>query len=169
MGRLPYLEVTPAAPPIAKMMRAQKSAFGIVFNATRMMGYCLEITKAADGLGVAIERSGHIEQTLRYLPYIRVAGLNGCPLRLDLNALRGMQEGLSKDKITAIENYATDAKSSARERLALTYADRITLSEEGVDGALFSALTDEFGRPEVIVELPAMTAGEAIHCVFPQC
>lgn len=79
MARLPDLEIDAAAPSIAKMMRAQENAFGYVFNATRMMGYCPEISAAANGMGAAIDGSGHIEPSLRYLLYVRVAGLNGCP------------------------------------------------------------------------------------------
>ena len=79
MARLPDLEIAAAAPSIAKMMRAQEDSFGYVFNATRMMGYCPEITEAANRMGAAIDHTGHIEPSLRYLTYVRVAGLNGCP------------------------------------------------------------------------------------------
>lgn len=79
MARLPDLEIASAAPAIAKAMRAQEDAFGYVFNATRMLGYCPEINDAANSMGAAIDRSGHVEPTLRYLLYVRVAGLNGCP------------------------------------------------------------------------------------------
>lgn len=79
MARLPDLEIEAAAPPVAKMMRGQQDAFGYVFNATKMLGYCPGIAEASTSMGLAIDRSGHIEASLRYLLYVRVAGLNGCP------------------------------------------------------------------------------------------
>ncbi|MBT6276469.1 MAG: carboxymuconolactone decarboxylase family protein [Chromatiales bacterium] len=79
MPRLP--EVTPesADPAIAKMLQAQEEAFGHAFNATKMMGHCPEIVRGANGLGAAIDKQGNVEPALRYLLYVRVAQLNGCP------------------------------------------------------------------------------------------
>ena len=77
-----------------------------------------------------------------------------------------MQEGLAETQITAVDKYATDAQFSARQRLALTYADRITLSNEDVDERLFADLTDEFGSPEAIVELTALIAFENFRSKF---
>ena len=79
VARLPDLEPADAQPDIAKAMRAQADTFGYVFNSTKMMGYCPDIAKGSTRLGQAIDEAGHIEPALRYLLYVRVAGLNGCP------------------------------------------------------------------------------------------
>jgi alkylhydroperoxidase/carboxymuconolactone decarboxylase family protein YurZ len=79
MARLPELDATTASPPIAKALRAQEATFGYPLNATKIMGHCPEVTQAATALGGAIDREGNIEPKLRYLLYVRVAGVNGCP------------------------------------------------------------------------------------------
>ena len=79
MPRLPELSADTAAPVIAKALRAQEKEFGYAFNATKMMGHCPQIAAAATAMGQAIDEQGNIEPTLRYLVYVRVAGLNGCP------------------------------------------------------------------------------------------
>ena len=79
MPRLPELGADTAAPAIAKALRAQEEAFGYAFNSTKLMGHCPEITVAAGAMGQAIDDQGNIEPALRYLVYVRVAGLNGCP------------------------------------------------------------------------------------------
>lgn len=79
MSRLPDLNIEDAAPAVATMMRAQEEAFGSVFNTTRALGHCPGIAQAAAAMGQSIDAAGNIEPPLRYLLYVRVAGLNGCP------------------------------------------------------------------------------------------
>jgi hypothetical protein len=79
MPRLPELTSETAPPDIAKMFQAQEQSFGYALNGTKMMGYCPEITHAANKMGAAIDEQGNVEPSLRYLVYIHVAKLNGCP------------------------------------------------------------------------------------------
>jgi alkylhydroperoxidase family enzyme len=51
-----------------------------------------------------------------------------------------MQEGLSTAQVADLEHYATSPHFSAREQLALTYAERITRSDQDVDAVLFAQL-----------------------------
>ena len=77
-----------------------------------------------------------------------------------------MQAGLSAEQIADLENYATSAQFSAREKLALTYAERITRSDQDVDEALFARLQQEFPTPAAIVELTATVAFENFRSKF---
>ena len=79
MPRLPEISAESAAPAIAKALRAQEEEFGYAFNSTKLMGHCPQIAAAASVMGQAIDAQGNIEPGLRYLVYVRVAGLNGCP------------------------------------------------------------------------------------------
>ena len=79
MARLPDLTPDIASATVAEAMHQQEAAFGYVFNSTKLMGYCPDIMAASTGLGQAVDRQGNIEASLRYLLYVRVAGLNGCP------------------------------------------------------------------------------------------
>ena len=77
-----------------------------------------------------------------------------------------MQEGLTTAQITDIAQYASSAHFSAREKLALTYAERITRSDQDVDEALFARLQQEFPTPAEIVELTATVAFENFRSKF---
>lgn len=79
MPRLPELTPDTAAPAIQKIMEAQEAFFGFALNSTKIMGHCPSILDGANALGKAIDKSGHIEASLRYLLYTYVASLNGCP------------------------------------------------------------------------------------------
>jgi alkylhydroperoxidase family enzyme len=77
-----------------------------------------------------------------------------------------MQEGLTPAQMTDLEHYASSPHFSARERLALTYAERITRSDQDVDETLFACLQQEFASAAAIVELTAMVAFENFRSKF---
>ncbi len=76
-----------------------------------------------------------------------------------------MQEGLREEQIAEIENYASSDQFSAREKLALTYAERITRSDQDVDEELFAQLEQEFPTA-ALVELTATVAFENFRSKF---
>ena len=71
----------------------------------------------------------------------------------------GSAAGLSDDKILALGDYATSPYYDHLERVALEYADAITLSDLDVDDDLFARLRERFSEEE-IVELTAVVAWE---------
>ncbi len=77
-----------------------------------------------------------------------------------------MREGLRAEQLEALDDYASSEHFSDREKLALEYAERITLSDRDVDSAFFEALQGEFSRPEEIVELTATVAFENFRSKF---
>jgi len=77
-----------------------------------------------------------------------------------------MQEGLSEAQIVDLEYYTTSPHFSTRERLALTYAERITRSDQDVDDVLFARLQQEFPAAAEIVELTAIIAFENFRSKF---
>jgi alkylhydroperoxidase family enzyme len=77
-----------------------------------------------------------------------------------------MQEGLSEVQVAHLEDYATSPHFSAREKLALTYAERITRSDQDVKEALFAQLRQEFPTAAEIVELTAIVAFENFRSKF---
>lgn len=76
-----------------------------------------------------------------------------------------MQEGLSEEQVAAVNDYATSPLFNRREKLALTYAERITRSDQDVDSALFAQLEAEF-PPAALVELTATIAFENFRSKF---
>ena len=67
--------------------------------------------------------------------------------------------GVSDEKILALEEYATSPLYDERERVALEYAERMTITDQDVDGELFSRLRQFFDE-DALVELTAAIAWE---------
>jgi alkylhydroperoxidase family enzyme len=67
--------------------------------------------------------------------------------------------GVSDEKIEALENYATSDLYNAAERIALEYADAMTITGRDVSEDLFARLRSFYSEDE-IVELTATIAWE---------
>ena len=77
----------------------------------------------------------------------------------------GSQLGVSDDKILALADYATSPLYTEAERVALEYADAITLSDREVTDALFARLRC-FYEDDALVELTAVIAWENASSKF---
>jgi alkylhydroperoxidase family enzyme len=67
--------------------------------------------------------------------------------------------GVSDEKILALEEYATSPLYDEKERAALEYAERMTITDQDVDDELFSRLRRFFDEDD-LVELTAAIAWE---------
>ena len=67
--------------------------------------------------------------------------------------------GVSDEKILALDGYATSPLYDERERAALEYAERMTITDQDVDDELFSRLRRFFDE-DALVELTAAIAWE---------
>ena len=77
----------------------------------------------------------------------------------------GSQLGVSDDKILALADYATSPLYTEAERVALEYADAITLSDREVTDELFGRLR-RFYEDDALVELTAVIAWENASSKF---
>ena len=77
----------------------------------------------------------------------------------------GSQLGIADDKILALADYATSPLYSDAERVALEYADAITLSDRDVSDDLFARLR-RFYDDDALVELTAIIAWENASSKF---
>ncbi len=73
--------------------------------------------------------------------------------------------GAADEKIDALPDYAASRHYGARERLALEFADRMTVTGEDVSDDLFERLRAEFGE-DALVELTALIAWENASSKF---
>ena len=73
---------------------------------------------------------------------------------------------MSQEHIDELENYASSDVFSPRQRVALEYAERITMSDQDVDEAFFAEVQREFEEPAAIVELTAIIAFENFRSKF---
>jgi alkylhydroperoxidase family enzyme len=86
---------------------------------------------------------------------------------MDINAAVGGERGLSRVKIDAALGVRTSADPglSARESMALEYADRVSATPVDVPDAFFQRLAELFSERE-IVELTATIAHENYNSKF---
>jgi alkylhydroperoxidase family enzyme len=73
--------------------------------------------------------------------------------------------GVSDEKILALDNYSTSPLYEEKERVALEYADRMTITDQDVDDELFSRLR-RFFEEDALVELTAAIAWENASSKF---
>jgi alkylhydroperoxidase family enzyme len=71
----------------------------------------------------------------------------------------GSELGIPGEKILALEEYAKSPLYDDQERVALEYADAITLSERDVDDELFERVRAVFDE-DAVVELTAVISWE---------
>ena len=84
---------------------------------------------------------------------------------MDINAAVGGKQGLTRAKIDAALGIGGADALSAREQLALEYADRVSATPVDVPDELFARLAAEFSERE-IVELTATIAHENYNSKF---
>ena len=77
----------------------------------------------------------------------------------------GSELGVSTEKIRALDRYAESALYSEAERVALEYADCMTITDREVSDELFARL-QEFYDADAIVELTATIAWENASSKF---
>jgi alkylhydroperoxidase family enzyme len=71
----------------------------------------------------------------------------------------GSDLGVADEKILALDDYATSPLYDEKERVALEYADRVTITDRDVDDELFDRLRRFFDE-DALVELTATIAWE---------
>ena len=77
----------------------------------------------------------------------------------------GSALGLSDEKLLALSAWESSPHFDERERLALTYADAMTITGREVDDALFERLRSAFGD-DALVELTETIAWENASSKF---
>ncbi len=115
--------------------------------------------------GMIDRRSSPIEPALRSLVTVRVSQLNGCAFCVDLNSATLLRRGASLGKVEALGHWRDSILFDDRERAALDYAEAMTLSGAGVDGAHIGALRGHFAD-DVIVELTGLIAFQNLSSRF---
>jgi alkylhydroperoxidase family enzyme len=76
-----------------------------------------------------------------------------------------MRAGASEDKVRDVERAATSAHYTPRERVAVEYAEAMTITGRDVTDELFARVREHYSEPEV-VELTAAIALENFRSKF---
>ena len=84
---------------------------------------------------------------------------------MDINTAVGRKRGIPEDKLQAVDRYADHPGFTERERLALAYAEMVTISPNDVTDEQFAELRRHFTDRQ-IVELTAQAAFENFRARF---
>jgi AhpD family alkylhydroperoxidase len=114
----------------------------------------------------AIDRRGSpIDPALRSLLTVRISQINHCRFCIDLNAATLLRRGIGEDKLCALEDWRGSNLFDERERVALEYAEAITLSDAEVSDDLMARVRRQFDD-DAIVELTALIAFQNMSSKF---
>lgn len=115
--------------------------------------------------GAIERRRSPLEPALRSLLTMRVSQINHCRFRIDINAATLLQGWVSEAKLWALEDGRGSRLFDERERVALEYAEAMTLSDlDGTEG-LMARLKRQFDD-DAIVELTALIAFQNMSSKF---
>jgi AhpD family alkylhydroperoxidase len=110
-------------------------------------------------------KSSPLHPVLRSLITVRVSQLNGCRFCIDINSATLLRRGVSPDKIEALDNWRQNQLFSDKERIALEYAEAVTVRCDAIDENLFERLKKNFDD-DTIVELTALIAFQSLSSKF---
>jgi AhpD family alkylhydroperoxidase len=145
---------------------SQRRKYGRVLDAALLWARSPKLFMVVALLYGAIDRRGSpLEPALRSLLTVRISQINHCRFCVDINSATLLQRGISEDKLWALEGWRDSDLFGERERVALEYAEAITVSDREVDDAMMARLRAHFDE-DAIVELTGLIAFQNMSSKF---
>ena len=146
--------------------RNQRRKYGAVLDSALLWARSPRVFLGVALLYGALDRKGSpLAPALRSLLTVRISQLNHCPFCVDLNSLVLEGRGMSPEKIDALAAWRDSPLFEERERIALDYAETMTLPDREVDDALFAGLRRHFDE-DALIELTALVAFQNMSSKF---
>lgn len=165
MPRLQPLELEDAPAEAREFYALDEERYGYVLNNTKLYAYNVPVLRAMKAVVAGYAATSALPLSLKSLVRVRIALVNDCPFCADLHASIGLGDGLEEGKIAVLGSDAPGDRLSARERLAVEYADCVTITGRDVDDELFERLEAAFTAEEII-ELTFTVAVENLFSKF---
>jgi AhpD family alkylhydroperoxidase len=144
----------------------QRRTYGRVLDPGLLWGRSPWVFAAVALLYGALDRrSSPISPALRSLMTVRVSQINHCAFCVDINSATLAKRGVAMDKIGALAGWRTSPLFDDDERLALEYAESITITAMGVDADLRARLKRRWSE-DAIVELTGLIAFQNLSSKF---
>ncbi len=115
--------------------------------------------------GALDRRSSPLSPALRSLVTVRVSQLNYCAFCVDINSATLTKRGVAMEKIDALANWRDSPLFSDEQRVALEYAEAMTVTGAGVSDELRQKLKSQW-TDDGIVELTALIAFQNLSSKF---
>ena len=109
-----------------------------------------EMAPAVGKLIDAVYHKSILPTRERELARLRVAQLNGCSACADFRAPSVRQEAISEELYESVSRFRSDERFTAREKLAIDYAERFATDHGSVDDAFFASLRAAFSDAEIV-------------------
>lgn len=144
----------------------QKKRYGQVLESSKIWARSPALFFGISGLFAAIDRKSHpIPPDLRALITVRVSQINHCPFCVDLNAFRTLQLIDNEKKLEELPSFQESALFSEKEKVALAYAEMITITDRNVTKETYERLRLFYTENEVI-ELTALISFQNLSSKF---
>lgn len=142
----------------------QRRSYGRVLDPSLLWGRSPWVFASLALLYGALDRrSSPIPPPLRSLITVRVSQLNHCAFCVDVNSATLARRGVPLEKIAELAEWRTSTSFDAEERLALEYAEAMTLNR--IDDALRERVKDRWSE-DAIVELTGLVAFQNLSSKF---
>jgi AhpD family alkylhydroperoxidase len=144
----------------------QRRRYGKVLDAALLWARSPRLFLSVALLYGALDRKGSpLEPALRSLLTVRVSQINHCRFCVDLNSATLLRRGISEAKLWALDDWRASNLFSARERVALDYAEAMTRSDLEVDDALTARVEEHFDD-DAMIELTGLIAFQNLSSKF---
>ena len=115
--------------------------------------------------GALNRRSSPLDPALRSLVTVRVSQINHCAFCVDINSATLEQRGVSEAKILALHDWHESDLFTPVERVALGYAEAITLTGGEITDGVRAGLNEHFDQ-DSIAELTGLIAFQNMSSKF---
>lgn len=144
----------------------QRRKYGAVLDSALMWARSPRVFLAIAFLYGMIDRRGSpIGPVLRSLVTVRVSQLNGCRFCIDINSATLLKRGVALEKVEALQHWQESELFAPVERVALEYAEAVTLRSDAVGDELMERVRRYFDD-DVVVELTALIAFQNLSSKF---
>jgi AhpD family alkylhydroperoxidase len=123
--------------------------------------------------GMFDRTSSPINPVLRSLVTVRVSQLNGCRFCVELNSATLLQRGVDLEKVNALDAWRQSTLFGDIERIALEYAEEVTLRSDAIDEGLIEQLRSYFETTPSLnsrasSHFKICRASSTVHLAYPR-
>lgn len=144
----------------------QKKKYGKILESSKIWARSPRIFLGLSAFYGAIDRkSSLLPPQLRAFIMVHVSQMNNCSFCVALNSEIFGKLGGSEEKLAQLQNFGDSPLFSEKEKVALTYAEAMTDSNQKTSDSLVSQLKKHFSEDE-IVELTSLIAFQNCSNLF---
>ena len=144
----------------------QRKRFGFDLNPTKAWGVVPRLMLGMNFFFKLISsKSSKIDAGLRTLISVRISQINNCEFCVDMNSHLFFESKGETEKISQLKTWQRSNVYSLKEKVALEYAETITITGRSVSQELQAKLLEHFKREEII-ELTAIVAYQNLSSKF---